>query len=58
MALALCNDKCLAHFSNMVKKRQKQTSLDRYFLKRPSVDTEESVAKKAKIVQEKRPEDN
>ena len=56
-ALVLCNDTYLTHVRNIVKKRQKQTSLDKYFLKRPSVDTEESVAK-AKIVQEKRPKDN
>ena len=33
LALALCNDTWVTHFRNIVKKRQKQMSFDRYFLK-------------------------
>uniref|UniRef100_UPI00358F0D9F tigger transposable element-derived protein 1-like isoform X2 n=1 Tax=Myxine glutinosa TaxID=7769 RepID=UPI00358F0D9F len=49
-ALALCNDTCLTHFRNILKGRKKQTSLDRFLLKRPASESEESVAKKAKVI--------
>ena len=51
-ALALYNDTCLTHFRNILKGRMKQTSLDRFLLKRPADESEESVVKKAKISEE------
>ncbi|KAK4324160.1 hypothetical protein Pmani_005163 [Petrolisthes manimaculis] len=50
-ALALFDDTCLTHFRNILKRRQKQTSLDKFLVKRrprQSEESEESVAKKAK----------
>ncbi|XP_066240889.1 tigger transposable element-derived protein 1-like isoform X1 [Saccopteryx leptura] len=44
-ASALFNDICLSHFRNILKGRQKQTSLDRFLFKSPAC---ESAAKKAK----------
>ena len=52
-ASALFNDTCLTHFRNILKGRKKQTSLDRFLLKRPARESEESVAKKAKTSEEK-----
>ena len=55
-ATALFNDTCLTHFRNILKGRQKQTSLDRFFFKRPSQSETESVeseAKRAKTSEEK-----
>ena len=52
-ASALFNDTCLTHFRNILKTRQKQTSLDRFF-KRPveSESESECEAKKAKTSEE------
>ncbi|KAK4324021.1 hypothetical protein Pmani_005333 [Petrolisthes manimaculis] len=50
-ALALFDDTCLTHFRNILKRRQKQTSLDKFLVKRrprQSEESEERVAKKAK----------
>ena len=47
-ATALFNDACLTHFRNILKGRQKQTSLDRFFFKRPSQSETESVESEAK----------
>ncbi|XP_068212019.1 uncharacterized protein [Palaemon carinicauda] len=48
-ASTLFNDTCLTFFRNILKRRQKQTSLDRYFVKfSRSENQEESEAKKAR----------
>ena len=47
-ASALFNDPCLTHFRNILKVRQKQSSLDRFLFKRPLGESNESVAKKSK----------
>ncbi|GIY60997.1 tigger transposable element-derived protein 1 [Caerostris darwini] len=44
----LFNDTCLTHFRNILRGRKKQTSLDMFFSKRPTGESEENVAKKAK----------
>ena len=46
-ASALFNDTCLMHFRNILKGRQKQTSLDKFF-KRPLASGSDSLAKKSK----------
>ena len=52
-ASALFNDTCLNHFCNILKGRKKQTSLDRFLLKHPAREKEESVAIKSKNSEEK-----
>ena len=48
-ASASFNDTCLTFFRNILKRRQKQTSLDRYFVKASvSAKTEEREAKRAR----------
>ena len=48
-ASAYYNDTCLTHFRNILKKRQKQTSLDHFLIKRPrSPSVEGEKAKRAK----------
>ncbi|GFT40692.1 uncharacterized protein NPIL_383701 [Nephila pilipes] len=44
----LFNDTCLIHFRNILRGRKKQTSLDMFFSKRPTSESEKNVAKKAK----------
>ncbi|GFS79232.1 tigger transposable element-derived protein 1 [Nephila pilipes] len=44
----LFNDTCLTHFRNILRGRKKQTSLDMFFSKRPTGESEKNVAKKAK----------
>ncbi|GIY46162.1 tigger transposable element-derived protein 1 [Caerostris darwini] len=44
----LFNDTCLTHFQNILRGRKKQTSLDMFFSKRPTGESEKNVAKKAK----------
>ena len=48
-ALALCNDTCLTHFRKIMKGRKKQTTMNRFLLKRPAVQSQKSVSKKQKI---------
>ncbi|XP_051783372.1 tigger transposable element-derived protein 1-like isoform X1 [Erpetoichthys calabaricus] len=48
-AMVLFNDTCLTHFRNILKGRMKQTSLDRCLSKTPADESEEGVAKRAKI---------
>ncbi|GFS89539.1 uncharacterized protein NPIL_694501 [Nephila pilipes] len=43
----LFNDTCLTHFRNILRGRKKQTSLDMFFSKRPTGESEKNVAKKA-----------
>ncbi|GFS88846.1 hypothetical protein NPIL_261561 [Nephila pilipes] len=47
-ASALFYDKCLTFFRNILKRRQKQTSLDRYLVKVSRSESQESEAKKAR----------
>ncbi|GFT17162.1 HTH CENPB-type domain-containing protein [Nephila pilipes] len=44
----LFNDTCLTPFRNILRGRKKQTSLDMFFSKRPTGESEKNVAKKAK----------
>ncbi|GIY25563.1 hypothetical protein CDAR_262811 [Caerostris darwini] len=44
----LFNDTCLTHFRNILRGRKKQISLDMFFSKRPTGESEKNVAKKAK----------
>ncbi|GIY34046.1 uncharacterized protein CDAR_567941 [Caerostris darwini] len=44
----LFNDTCLTHFRTFLRGRKKQTSLDMFFSKRPTGESEKNVAKKAK----------
>ena len=44
----LFNDTCLTHFRNILRGRKKQTSLDMFFSKRPTGESEKKLAKKAK----------
>ncbi|GFS55385.1 uncharacterized protein NPIL_461491 [Nephila pilipes] len=44
----LFNDTCLTHFRNILRGKKKQTSLDMFFSKRPTGESEKNVAKKAK----------
>ncbi|GFU58281.1 tigger transposable element-derived protein 1 [Nephila pilipes] len=44
----LFNDTCLTHFRNILRGRKKQTSLDMFFSKRPTGESEKNVVKKAK----------
>ena len=53
-ALALCNDTCHTHFRNISKWRMKPTSLDRFILKRPASQIEESVRKRQESVMVKK----
>ncbi|UYV64177.1 K02A2.6-like [Cordylochernes scorpioides] len=46
----LFNDTCLTHFRNILRGRKKQTSLDMFFSKRPTGESEKNVAKKAKTI--------
>ena len=46
---ALYNDTCLTHFWNILKGMIKQTSLDRFLLKRAADKSEESVANKSNV---------
>ena len=39
----------LTHFRNASKGRKKQTSLERFILKQPASENEESVPKKARV---------
>ncbi len=48
-APVLYNDTCLTHFRNILKGGMKQNSMDRFLLKCPADEREESMAKKAKI---------
>ncbi|XP_014308512.2 uncharacterized protein LOC106696566 [Myotis lucifugus] len=48
-AMELFNDTCLTHFRNILKGRMKQISLDRFLSKTPVDESDESVAKRAKI---------
>ena len=48
-ALALCNDTYLTIFQNILKMQNKQTSLDRFILKRPASESRKSVPKKARV---------
>ncbi|XP_008104049.2 tigger transposable element-derived protein 1 [Anolis carolinensis] len=50
-ALALCSDTCLTPFRNILKGK-KQGSLDRFLLKRPGSESQESVVKKANVKEE------
>ncbi|GFS30472.1 hypothetical protein NPIL_49561 [Nephila pilipes] len=47
-ASALFDDRCLTFFRNILKRRQKQTSLDRYLVKVSRSESQESEAKKAR----------
>ena len=47
-ASALFNDTCLTFFRSILKRRQKQTSLDRYLVKVSRSESQESEAKKAR----------
>ncbi|UYV78102.1 hypothetical protein LAZ67_16000129 [Cordylochernes scorpioides] len=44
----LFNDTCLTHFRNILRGRKKQTSLDMFFSKRPTGESEKNVVVKAK----------
>ncbi|XP_064109669.1 tigger transposable element-derived protein 1-like [Macrobrachium nipponense] len=48
-ATELFNDTCLRRFRNILKGRMKQTSLDMFLKKRPSAQSEQSVAKRPRI---------
>ncbi|GFT54955.1 hypothetical protein NPIL_315111 [Nephila pilipes] len=47
-ASALFDDRCLTFFRNILKRRQKQTSLGRYLVKVSRSESQESEAKKAR----------
>ncbi|GFS69159.1 tigger transposable element-derived protein 1 [Nephila pilipes] len=47
-ANALFDDRCLTFFRNILKRKQKQTSLDRYLAKVSRSESQESEAKKAR----------
>ena len=47
-ATTLFNDTCLAYFRNILKRRQKQTSLDKYFKKATVGEIKEKEAKRAR----------
>ena len=47
-AIGLFSDTCLAYFRKILKGRQKQTSLDRYFKRSKEFEVESSEAKRAK----------
>ncbi|UYV64091.1 hypothetical protein LAZ67_2006550 [Cordylochernes scorpioides] len=46
--LTFFNVTCLTHFRNILRGRKKQTTLDMFFSKRPTGESEKNVAKKAK----------
>eukprot|EP00106_Octopus_bimaculoides_P013869 XP_014781311.1 PREDICTED: tigger transposable element-derived protein 1-like [Octopus bimaculoides] len=48
-AIVLLNDTFLTHFRNILKGKMKETSLDKFLSKTPANESEESVAKRAKI---------
>ncbi|GFT23652.1 tigger transposable element-derived protein 1 [Nephila pilipes] len=48
-ASALFDDRCLTFFRNILKRRQKQTSLDRYLVKVSRSESQESEDKKARL---------
>ncbi|XP_059512727.1 programmed cell death 1 ligand 2 isoform X2 [Myotis daubentonii] len=48
-AMELFNNICLTHFRNILNGRMKQISLDRFLSKTPVDESDESVAKRAKI---------
>lgn len=50
--IALFNT-CLAHFRNILKRREKQRSLDRFLLKCSMVESDENVSKKKRTEEEK-----
>lgn len=52
-ASELCTDTCLVYFKKILKDRKKQTSLDRFLLKHPAHESEESMRKRQKSVKEK-----
>ena len=56
--LAQFNDICLSHFRNILKSRQKQSSLDRYFSKRPLVSQGESQSDPKKQRREEESDEN
>ncbi|GFT28025.1 hypothetical protein NPIL_164731 [Nephila pilipes] len=47
-ASALFDDRCLTFFRNILKRRQKQTYLDRYLVKVSCIESQESESKKAR----------
>ncbi|GFT86760.1 tigger transposable element-derived protein 1 [Nephila pilipes] len=47
-ASALFDDRCLTFFHNILKRRQKQTSLDRYLVKVSRIESQESEVKMAR----------
>ncbi|XP_066231909.1 zinc finger MYM-type protein 6 isoform X4 [Saccopteryx leptura] len=51
-ALELCNDTCFTYYRNILKGRKKQTSMERFLLKQPLSESEESVVKKPKVSEE------
>ncbi|GFU52471.1 hypothetical protein NPIL_64311 [Nephila pilipes] len=48
LSTALFDDRCVTFFRNILKRRQKQTSLDRYLVKISHSESQESEAKKAR----------
>ena len=47
-ALAPCSDTCLRQFRDVLKGRNKQSSLDRFIYKRPASESAESPSKRFK----------
>ncbi|XP_064093866.1 tigger transposable element-derived protein 1-like [Macrobrachium nipponense] len=57
-ATELFNDTCLRHFRNILKGKMKQTSLDMFLEKRPSAQSEQSVAKRPRISESEESNEN